>query len=201
MKKLLIATKNPGKVNEFQALFSELGIEVQSLLDIQSTIDVKETGDTFEENARLKAEEIAHTYQVMTIADDTGLVVDALGGKPGVYSARYAGIEKNDQTNMQKVLKELTTVPMEKRTARFITVIALAIPNKTTEFVEGSCEGVIALEPKGSNGFGYDPIFYLPEYDQTMAELTSEEKNKISHRAKAMGKLKEKLSQITGDIS
>jgi XTP/dITP diphosphohydrolase len=189
VKEVIIATKNAGKVKEFQTLFAEKEVEVKSLLDFENAPDVEETGETFAENAILKAETIANYLNKVVIADDSGLVVDALDGKPGVYSARYAGEHKNDKENIAKVLEELKGVPFEKRTARFHCALAVAIPRQRTVVVEGTCEGYIAEAPTGTNGFGYDPIFYVPEKQKTMAELSKEEKNKISHRANALKKL------------
>ncbi|MBS2771631.1 XTP/dITP diphosphatase [Anoxybacillus rupiensis] len=196
MKQVIIATKNTGKAREFEALFNEKGMQVKTLLDFPNCPDVEETGDTFAENARLKAEAMAAYFQQMVIADDSGLSIDALDGRPGVYSARYAGEEKDDQANIAKVLKELKGVPFEQRTARFHCTLAIAIPGRPTAIVEGTCEGYIAEEPKGENGFGYDPIFYVPEKNKTMAELPKEVKNKISHRADALAKLNEKWDTI-----
>ncbi|HZG60736.1 MAG TPA: XTP/dITP diphosphatase [Anoxybacillus sp.] len=196
MKEVIIATKNAGKVKEFQTLFAEKEVEVKSLLDFENAPDVEETGETFAENAILKAEAIANYLNKVVIADDSGLVVDALDGKPGVYSARYAGEHKNDKDNIAKVLEELKGVPFEKRTARFHCALAVAIPHQRTVVVEGTCEGYIAEAPTGTNGFGYDPIFYVPEKQKTMAELSKEEKNKISHRANAL----KKLEKIWNDL-
>lgn len=187
MKSIFIATRNKGKVNDFQKLFSNYEITVNSLLDKEVNLpEVEETGSTFEENAALKAETIASYLKTPVLADDSGLVVDALNGRPGVYSARYAGEEKNDQANLQKVLKQLEGVPEEERTARFVCVLALARPNEKTIFKTGICEGKIAEEPRGVNGFGYDSVFYPEGHNKTMAELTIEEKNQISHRHQAL---------------
>lgn len=193
MNELLIATKNKGKVREFEQLFVPLGYKVKSLLDIENAIDVVEDGKTFQENAIKKAETISKLLNIPTLADDSGLVVDALQGRPGVYSARYAGIGKDDKANLEKVLEELSGVPDQKRNARFHCSLALAIPGKATIVVDGTCEGVITKEPKGSEGFGYDPIMYIPSLEKTMAELSKEEKNKISHRSMALKKLKDQL--------
>jgi XTP/dITP diphosphohydrolase len=193
--KILIATKNKGKVNEFIDMFKEFGIEVISLLDIENCPDVEETGTTFEENAVLKAETICSMMDIPVISDDSGLVIDALDGRPGVYSARYAGSQKDDDDNMQKVLDEMRGVPEGNRTARFVCALAFAKPDKETIVVEGSCEGVILHKKKGTEGFGYDPIFFLPKLNRTMAEITKNEKNQISHRAQALSKLKEYISQ------
>ncbi|WP_138415460.1 XTP/dITP diphosphatase [Aquibacillus sediminis] len=196
MKKLIIATKNKGKMTDFNQLLSKYGIETMSLLDFDQPIaDIEETGTTFSENAAIKAETIANQFNLPVLADDSGLVVDYLDGRPGVYSARYAGEDKNDQANYQKVLQELEDIPQEDRTARFVCVLALARPNESTVFKEGTCEGTIADEPKGENGFGYDPIFYPINVDRTLAEMTTEEKNSISHRKNAMVQLEQWINQ------
>jgi XTP/dITP diphosphohydrolase len=199
VKEIVIATKNAGKVREFAAMFAKRGIEVKSLLDFPDVPDVEETGSTFVENAKLKAEAVCQRLQRPVIADDSGLAVDALGGRPGVHSARYAGEDKNDARNIAKLLHELDGVPMEKRTARFHCALAVAIPGQSTAIVEGTCDGYIAEAPRGEGGFGYDPVFYLPERGKTMAELTPEEKNAISHRAKALEKLNEQWDEIMGE--
>ena len=196
MKEILIATKNKGKIKEFADLFGEKGVKVSSLLDFPTVEDVEETGSTFIENAKIKAETISNHFNKIVVADDSGLSVDALGGKPGVYSARYAGETKSDEANLQKVLKEMEGIPFEKRTARFHCVLAVTIPNEETKIFEGTCEGYITEKPEGENGFGYDPIFYILDQKQTMAQLTSDEKNKISHRANAMKKLGENWESI-----
>lgn len=195
MKEILIATKNEGKMKEFKGLFAKLGFEVKSLTQMTDAIDVVEDGATFAENAIKKAEQISAHYNVITVADDSGLIVDALDGRPGIYSARYAGEGKNDQENLQKVLSEMEGVPVEKRTARFHCTLALAIPLETTITVEGECEGIITEEPTGEFGFGYDPIMFIPSVNRTMAQLTKEEKNTISHRAKALLKLQQVIEQ------
>ncbi|WP_096202769.1 XTP/dITP diphosphatase [Bacillus sp. FJAT-45350] len=195
-KEIIIATKNKGKVREFEALFSEKGITIQSLLDYPDVPDVIEDGETFAENAAKKAETIAKHFQKMVISDDSGLIVDALDGRPGVYSARYAGIEKDDEKNYQKVLEELSGVPTERRTARFHCSLAVASPNKETVIVDGTCEGIITETPVGENGFGYDPIMYISELNKTMAQLSQEEKNQISHRKAALKKLENEISDI-----
>lgn len=196
MKQLLIATNNKGKAKDFEALFNPLGVSVMTLNDLEETIDVEETGTTFEENAILKAEEVAKLLGVMVIADDSGLEVDALDGAPGVYSARYAGLEKNDEANIDKVLKGLTGVSEENRTARFRCVLAVAGPDMETVTFSGSCEGSILHERKGTNGFGYDPIFYTPAKGCAMGELSADEKGEISHRGAALAQLKEHLPQL-----
>ncbi|WP_096153112.1 MULTISPECIES: XTP/dITP diphosphatase [Bacillus] len=196
MKELIIATNNKGKVKEFQNIFSAKGYSVKSLKDFPEIQDVEETGTTFEENALLKATEVSKTLNVVVIADDSGLEVDALDGEPGVYSARYAGNEKSDEANIDKVLEKLQGVPAEKRTARFVCVLAVAMPDGESFTVRGTCEGFIASERKGENGFGYDPIFYIKEIDKTMAQLSKEEKNKISHRARAIERLEKRWEKL-----
>lgn len=194
MKTVIIATKNKGKAKEFESLFAAKGYEVKTLLDVQGSPDVEETGTTFEENAILKAEAISKLYDQVVIADDSGLIVDALDGRPGVYSARYAGEDKSDEANTSKVLRELEGVPTEKRTARFYCALAVASPNQDTVTVSGAMEGLITEQPVGENGFGYDPIFFVQEVAKTTAELSKEEKNKISHRAHALKALEGKLA-------
>lgn len=196
MKEVIIATKNPGKAREFEHIFSPRGIAVKTLLDYPEIEDVEETGSTFEENATLKAEAISQRLNKMVIGDDSGLIVDALEGRPGIYSARYAGEPKNDQKNLEKVLDELRGVTEEERTARFYCALAVAVPGKETFTVAGTCEGRILEEQRGTNGFGYDPVFFVPEKGCAMAELTSDEKNKISHRANALKKLDSILDSI-----
>lgn len=197
MKQIIIATKNRGKVADFETLFNPLGYEVKTLLDVAPTMDIEETGTTFEENAILKAETLAEKLQQIVIADDSGLEVDALGGAPGVYSARYAG-DHNDEANIVKVLSKLNAVPQPERTARFVCVIAVAVPNEATTTVRGTCEGEITMEKVGDNGFGYDPIFYVPHLQRTMAQLTAEEKAAISHRGNAIRKLAKNMPNIEG---
>ncbi|MEH7010561.1 XTP/dITP diphosphatase [Neobacillus niacini] len=196
MKEVIIATKNPGKAREFEQIFAPRGIAVRTLLDYPEIEDVEETGKSFEENATLKAEAVSQRLNKMVIGDDSGLIVDALGGRPGIYSARYAGEPKNDQNNLEKVLDELQDVSEENRTARFYCALAVALPGKETITVAGTCEGRILAEPTGTNGFGYDPVFYVPEKGCAMAELSSDEKNKISHRANALKKLEGILDSI-----
>lgn len=196
MKEIIIATKNKGKVKEFKQLFNQFGIQVKSLLELDTKLpDVEETGTTFAENARLKAEEISALIGKPVLADDSGLSVDALDGRPGVYSARYAGEPTNDVLNYEKVLKEMENVPEKKRSARFICVLAMAVPGEKTIFKKGTCEGIIAMAAKGNNGFGYDPIFIPNGYKKTMAELDETVKNKISHRFNALIQLETWLNE------
>ncbi|CAN7299245.1 XTP/dITP diphosphatase [Rossellomorea sp. LjRoot5] len=195
-KRVIIATKNRGKAKEFQHMFAPYGYEVQTLLDLPHIEDVEETGVTFEENAILKAETVARELGELVIADDSGLSIDALEGRPGVYSARYAGEEKSDEANMAKVLEELESVEESDRTARFYCVLAIAGPDMETKTVTGSCEGMILRDKRGTNGFGYDPIFFVPSLGKTMAELTQDEKSQISHRGHALKKLGNMISDL-----
>jgi XTP/dITP diphosphohydrolase len=185
MIKLLVATNNPGKVREYEALLRGLPLTLTYPAQEGIDIEVKETGSTFAENARLKATAYAKASGLLTLADDSGLEVDALGGEPGTRSARYAGQGASDEDRYRLLLSELEGVPWERRTARFRCVIAVARRPGEVHTAEGTCEGVIAFEPKGEHGFGYDPVFYVPEHGQTMAELEPEVKNRISHRARA----------------
>lgn len=195
MKQVVIATKNKGKAKDFEALFTPLGYEVVTMFDVAPDMEIEETGTTFEENAVLKAETLSKTLGTIVIADDSGLAVDALDGAPGVYSARYAG-DHDDEANIVKVLENLKGVPEEKRTARFMCALAIAGPGLETKTVFGSCEGVILEEKRGTNGFGYDPIFFVPHLERAMAELTSEEKGAISHRGNAIRKLADLLPSL-----
>lgn len=198
---LLIATRNEGKAKEFVDLFKSRGYEIKTLLDYPEMADIEETGKTFEENARLKAEGIAKELHCLVLADDSGLKVDALGGQPGVYSARYAGERKSDAANNAKLLHELTDIPMNERTAQFHCTLVLAEPGKESLVVSGELSGMIGRIPRGNNGFGYDPLFIIPETDKTLAEMTADEKNKISHRAKALHELDKKIDTWLGEKS
>ncbi|MFW5790304.1 MAG: XTP/dITP diphosphatase [Bacillota bacterium] len=194
MKKLLISTGNKDKIIEIRAEYQDLEYEIISPEQIGLNLDVEETGSTLEENALLKARAGAEASNLLTLADDTGLEVDALDGRPGIYSARFAGEEATYEDNNQKLLKLLNDYPEEARTACFVTVAALVDPaTGREETVRGICRGRIISEFRGDNGFGYDPIFYLPEKDKTFAELTTAEKNRISHRANALKKMKKIL--------
>jgi XTP/dITP diphosphohydrolase len=196
MKEVVIATQNKGKAKDFESMLSPLGFKVLTLTDLDPSLDIEETGSTFEENARIKAEAVSKKYNRMVIADDSGLEIDALGGKPGVFSARYAGEEKDDTANMDKVLSELITLSPEERTAQFSCALAVAIPGKKTMTVVGICKGQISEEKKGKNGFGYDPIFYVPSLNKTLAELSPSEKSEISHRGHALSLLEKQAPQI-----
>lgn len=197
MKEMLLATTNPNKVKEIQAILKDTDWEIYSLADFPSLTQPSEDGETFQENALQKAVLVAAQSEMITLADDSGLSVDALNGAPGVHSARYAGENKDDKANLEKLLKEMEGIPMEKRQARFTCSIAISFPEDDRYFItEETCEGIIAESPVGENGFGYDPIFFIPEMGKTMAQLTDEEKNKISHRGKAIRRLEEMLPEI-----
>jgi len=193
MKNIIVATKNKGKAKDFEAIFHPYGFNVLTLHDVASDMEIEETGSTFEENAILKAEALAERLQMFVIADDSGLAIDALNGAPGVYSARYAGEDKSDEANIDKVLEELSEVEDTNRTARFCCALALAGPSMDTKTVFGTCEGTISRIKKGMNGFGYDPIFFIPALGKMMAELTPEEKSAISHRGNAIKKIEAEL--------
>jgi XTP/dITP diphosphohydrolase len=194
--KLLIATHNRGKLQEYQEIFVDLLFEMVTLDDVGIAEDVEETGETFEANARLKADTYARMSGLLTLADDSGLEVDALGGEPGVYSKRYAGEGKSDAERNEYLLEKLREVPQKRRSARFRCVIVIADAQGQTWTTEGTCEGEIAFAPRGTNGFGYDPIFILPERGKHLAELTSEEKNRISHRGRAAIGAREILAEL-----
>lgn len=193
--KLLIATHNRGKVQEYREILGDLPFELITLDDAEITEDVDETGATFEENARLKADAYSQQSGLLTIADDSGLEVDALGGEPGVYSKRYAGEGKSDADRNAFLLEKLREVPQEKRAARFRCVIVIEDAQGQRWVTEGTCKGEIAFAPRGTNGFGYDPIFIVPEHGKHLAELSSEEKNRISHRGRAAVKAREILER------
>lgn len=188
-KTIMIATGNMGKAKEFEKMFAKAGYQIKTIKDFPELPEVQETGQTFEENARLKAETIANILQCPVLADDSGLTVDALGGMPGIYSARFAGEQKSDASNNAKLLHELTNVADENRTAQFHCTLVFAAPQKESLVVEGIWNGRIARIPRGENGFGYDPLFIVDGLEKTSAELTPEEKNEISHRGQAMKKL------------
>ncbi|ELP8691443.1 XTP/dITP diphosphatase [Staphylococcus pseudintermedius] len=186
MADIVIASSNQGKINDFKVIFSE--DNVIGINEMIEDFDVEETGTTFEENARLKSEAAAKLLNATVIADDSGLEVAALNGEPGVYSARYAGVQKSDEANIEKVLKGLENE--ENRAARFVCVISMTTATGETTTFKGTVEGEITLSQIGENGFGYDPIFLIPERQKTMAQLTAEEKSEISHRRKTIDQLK-----------
>ena len=196
MPKLLLATSNPGKIREYRFLLDGPGYQITTLTEEGITKIVTESGDNYEQNARLKAITYAKLSQLTALADDSGLEVDALNGEPGIKSARFAGEAATDAEKVSFLLAKLNGVPREKRTARFKCVIAIASPGGRAEVCYGECHGMIAFEAKGENGFGYDPIFFLPEIGKTMAELPLEMKNQISHRARASQKARQVLQQL-----
>ena len=192
--RLLLATNNTGKVREYALLLTDIPFKLATPADVGVKIKVAETGQTFADNAKLKAEAYASASGLITLADDSGLEVDVLAGKPGIQSARYGGEGLSDQERYNLLLKELQDISPERRTARFYCVIAIADPaSGEVMLCDGECRGTITSEPHGELGFGYDPIFYVPEVGKTFAELTDEEKNRISHRARATQKANEIL--------
>lgn len=193
---LLVATNNRGKLREYAELLKGLPFELTTLSEQGITQEVEETGSSLEQNAVSKATTYASLSGLTTLADDSGLEVDALGGEPGPLSRRYAGENVSDKERNDYLLAKLKDIPREKRTARFRAVIAIAMPGGRVGIGEGVCEGIIAFSAKGEGGFGYDPIFYLPELDKHMAELSLEEKNRISHRAKAAEKARRILERL-----
>ncbi len=196
MDKIILATRSKGKIAEFSELLAPYKVEILTTYDLDEPLEVEETEDTFRGNARLKATAYMELTGYPALADDSGLVVESLDYKPGVYSSRYAGLNATDKENNKKLLEDLKEVPIKKRNAKFISAIALVFPNKSVQIVEGTCEGIILKEPRGDNGFGYDPLFYVPEAEKTYAEMAPKEKNQYSHRAKAMQKLARILPSV-----
>ena len=188
MKKILLGSKNKGKIQEFQEAFQDSQIEILSLNDFPDCPDAPETGNSFEENASQKALFYQEFTGLPSLADDSGIEVDALGGAPGIYSARYAGEPANDSANNQKLLENLEGIPNEKRTGRFVCVLALAKNGQIVQLSRGTAEGIVLEAPRGENGFGYDPLFFVPNLKKTMAELSITEKRQISHRGEALRK-------------
>ncbi len=186
---LLLATNNQGKVNEYRSLLRDLPLDLVTLAERGITTVVDEVGESLEENATLKATALAAESGLLTLADDSGLEVDALGGEPGRLSARYAGEGASDKDRVSYLLSKLKNVPRDERSARFRCVIALATPSGQVSLCHGECRGFIAFEPRGELGFGYDPVFYLPELGKTLAELPLEIKNQVSHRGQAARKV------------
>jgi XTP/dITP diphosphohydrolase len=201
INQIVLATHNSDKRVEIAALLSDLGMTVRSLAEFPQAPEVIEDGKTCEANAIKKARAIADYTGLTAVADDTGLEVDALGGRPGVHAARYARAQASYEDNWKKLLRELDGVPFEQRGARFLTVVAIASPAREhVETVEGVLNGVIAQRPAGSGGFGYDPVFLVPELGKTLAELTPSEKNRISHRAQAFVKAKAILQRLEKSV-
>lgn len=197
IRKIILSSGNKHKIKEIKNILNDMPFDIVSKDDMGfSDLDVVEDGETLEENAFKKAVELSKLTNGIIIADDTGLYVDALDGQPGVFSARYAGEHVSYVDNNELLLKNLKNIPIEKRTAYFKTVVAVVLENGERLMTEGICKGKIALEPRGENGFGYDPLFVVEGIDRTFSEMTDEEKNEISHRAKALLNLKEKLEEI-----
>ena len=194
--KIVLATHNKGKIREFQKCFSEIGWEAVPISDIQDIEEPEETGKSFKENALLKAHYYTKVINMPVLSDDSGIIANALGDKPGIYSARYAGKHGDDEANNKKLMEDLKPYPSDQRTGYYECVIALVWPDGREIVAEGRCDGVIRDFYKGTGGFGYDPLFYLPKLHKTMAELAMSEKNKISHRGKALKALLEKLKNM-----
>ena len=199
---LVLATGNPDKQWEMKAFLQDLGLTIRTLDEFPTAPVVIEDGETCRANAGKKAREVARCLGALTLADDTGLEVDALGGRPGVFAARYAGKHATYEDNCRKLLDELKGIPADQRGARFLTVVAIADPASPVEFVEGTLQGRIADHCTGVHGFGYDPVFVVPKLEKTLAELTLDQKNRISHRGQALAKakavLKRKLEETSG---
>ena len=195
MRRLIFATGNEHKMVEIREILGELPVEILSMKDVGIKADIVENGNTFEENALIKAKEVCKLAGEMVLADDSGLEIDYLNGEPGIYSARYMGEDTSYRIKNQNLIDRLEGVPDEKRTARFVCAIAAAFPDGRSFVVRGTIEGIIGYEERGTNGFGYDPIFYLPERGVSTAEIPPEEKNSISHIGNALRKMKELLER------
>ena len=196
MPKLLLATTNAGKIREYRSLLGNLGYDIVTPTELGISQVIAETSDSYDENARTKAIVYANLSQLATLADDSGLEVDALNGEPGVQSARFAGKVTSDAEKIKFLLSKLAGIPWEKRTAHFKCVIAIAIPKYQLSLCHAECHGIITFEAKGENGFGYDPIFFLPSIGKTMAELPLEVKNQVSHRSQAAHKARKILQEF-----
>lgn len=198
MKRIVFATGNAGKMKEVRMILADLGVEVLSMKDAGISIDIEENGSTYEENALIKARAVAEATDDIVLADDSGLEIDSLNGEPGVYSARYLGEDTSYSVKNANLIDRLQGVPDERRTARFVCAIAAVLPDGRELTTRAAIEGRIGYEEKGNGGFGYDPIFYVPELHKTTAELTGEEKNLVSHRGKALQLMKEELKKYEG---
>lgn len=201
MMELVVATGNAGKLKEIRRLLQSCEVKVLGLDQFPDAPDVVEDGETFSANAAKKAETIARLTGLPCLADDSGLTVSALGGRPGVHSARFSGENADDQSNNLKLLEEMASIPEGQRQAAFFCVMALSLPDQPTRFFEGRVEGTILHEPQGDGGFGYDPLFWLPDFNCTMAEMPLDEKNRISHRGQALRQVVEFLSFIQNSVS
>lgn len=199
MKKVIVATKNKGKKEEIKELFKDYFDKFISIDEIDKEINIIENGNSFEENAFIKAKLIYDLFHIPTLADDSGLMVDFLNGEPGIYSARYAGEDSNDKKNIEKLLEKLKDAPENNRLAKFVCVFVFIDENGNILKTRGECHGKIAFEPKGENGFGYDPVFIPNQFNKTFAELSDNVKNSISHRAHAANKLKKLLEEVYED--
>jgi len=197
-RRLLLATTNQGKAREIESYLEDLNIEILSLKELGQSEPFSETGTTFDENARGKSLFYSMNWEDLTLAEDSGLEIESLNGEPGVLSARYSGEQATDEKNNQKVLERMKEVPSEKREARFVSCMVLSQKGNIITEIKESVEGVITFEEKGTHGFGYDPLFYYPPLKKTFAELQPEEKNKVSHRGRALNKLKEYLLDHLG---
>jgi non-canonical purine NTP pyrophosphatase, rdgB/HAM1 family len=196
MDKIVFATTNAGKIKEIKEILADFDVEVASMKEMNITADIEENGATFEENSLIKARAVSKLTGLPALADDSGLEVDYLNGEPGIYSARYLGRDTDYDYKNNYIIKKLKDAKDEERSARFVCVISLVLPDGREFVKKGVMEGRIGYEIKGRNGFGYDPIFYLPEYGKTSAEISAEEKNKISHRGKALSAMKELIASL-----
>ncbi|MBU5429910.1 XTP/dITP diphosphatase [Kineothrix sp. MSJ-39] len=199
MKQIVLASTNQGKVREVAMMVQDMGIEIIPLSETAFQGEIEENGTTFEENAIIKATQVAKTLGVPALADDSGLEIDYLNKEPGIYSARYLGHDTPYAIKNKQILEKLKDVPEEQRTARFVCAMALVLPDGTTKTTQATMEGRIGYEIKGENGFGYDPIFYLPEFGKSSAEISPEQKNAISHRGKALRLMKDKIKELCKD--
>lgn len=197
--RIVFATGNAGKIKEIQMIMADTGMEVISMKEAGINVDIEENGSTYEENALIKARAVAAFTGDIVMSDDSGLEVDALNKEPGVFSARYLGEDTPYSIKNAEIIKRLTGVPDEKRSARFVCAIAAVLPDGRELTTRAAIEGRIGYEERGSNGFGYDPIFYVPQFEKTTAELTEEQKNRVSHRGKALQLMKEELRKYEGD--
>lgn len=194
--RIIFATGNEGKMKEIRLILADLGLEILSMMEAGVDLDIVEDGSTFGENAEIKARAVWERTGDIVLADDSGLVIDYLGGEPGIYSARYLGEETSYEYKNRVILERMDGVPGEERSARFVSAIAVVLPDGRVLHTEGVVEGLIAPEPAGNGGFGYDPIFYLPEYGMTSAEIPMELKNEISHRGKALAAMKDMIRKV-----
>lgn len=194
--RIIFATGNEGKMKEIRLILADLGLEILSMMEAGVDLDIVEDGSTFGENAEIKARAVWERTGDIVLADDSGLVIDYLGGEPGIYSARYLGEETSYEYKNRVILERMDGVPEEERSARFVSAIAAVLPDGRVLHTEGIVEGQIATEPAGNGGFGYDPVFFLPEYGMTSAEIPMELKNEISHRGKALAAMKDMIRKV-----